>query len=271
MNVEALTALSRLPGTRSEPVPLGPVPGLLLHPPEGPAADSSGPGVILFPHRDGLDGFIAAVAARLGRAGLPVLAVDLFAGLPASLTPDQRKRQVTDGSVLEASARARDVLLERYADTGPDGAHRPAPAAFGFCMGGRLAFLAAAAVPGLSRACSFYGGELNVGWGDATSPIERVGPDSAPVQLHRGSRDSNATAPVQQAAIEAYDAAGRYAEAHTYACARHAFANPADPTRYNPEVTATALAAADRFLTRRPAPARPGGPGSTDGTAGEQR
>ena len=202
-----------------------------------PAAAPRGT-VLVLHHRTGLDRFMADVVARLTDSGFVTAVPDLFAGQPAGLAPEQRKRLLRDDAVLA-------VLAEGIRLAAVDGLP---VTALGFCMGGRLAFLAGSAGIGVDRACCFYPGEIDKAWHASISPLERVGPAAAATQLHRGARDSNATATQFDAAVAAFDKAGAYLEACTYAGARHAFANPYAPERHHPVAASRAWTAAMTFL-----------------------
>ncbi|MCU1640723.1 MAG: dienelactone hydrolase family protein [Nocardia sp.] len=205
--------------------------------PGGPAAQV----VLMFHHRTGLDAFTEDAAARLTATGALVVIPELFAGMPAGLEPDEYKSRLHDDPVI-------DLTRMLVADTGTRfGLGRPA--AIGFCLGGRLALLAAAADTGVRRASCFYGGATQVGWHSPLSPIDRLaGGGGVPVQLHRGNRDSAVTAESELAAVQAADATGTPLEACVYAGARHAFCNASDPLRYHSYATERAWANALSFL-----------------------
>ncbi|WP_317447685.1 dienelactone hydrolase family protein [Streptomyces collinus] len=203
--------------------------------------------ILFFYHRTALDAFTAHVIERLTGRGFAVAVPDLFHGMDPDLEPDEKKARLVDDRIIAGSADAVGVL--RSPDYGGD---RSAPAALGFCMGGRLAFLAAAGGTGVSRACCFYGGDLDRAWHGDLTPIERVSAGIPDIQLHRGVRDSHATEGQQHAAVRAIDAVAGNAEAVTYAGARHAFANPFAFERYHARATSQAWSSALRFLEETP-------------------
>lgn len=210
-------------------------------------------GLVVFHHRSGFDDFTLRMVRRLDEAGFRVVAPDLFAGLPDGLSPDELKSRLDDEFVL-ASAMEGSALLARQgvAQHG----------AIGFCMGGRLAFLSGAA--GLVRAAvSFYGGDLDAGRLGGLSPLARMSAASAPLQVHRGSRDSAATAEAQEAAVSTADRLGTYLEACTYAGARHAFLNSDDQVRFSATHSRRAWSNALVFLNDRLGP--------VSGSGGAQR
>ncbi|MDH4059271.1 MAG: dienelactone hydrolase family protein, partial [Aquincola sp.] len=89
--------------------------------------------------------------------------------------------------------------------------------AFGYCMGGRLAYLAAATTD-LDAAVPFYGGGIH-------TQLERAAAIRCPVQFHYAERDDH----IPPAAVEsvrkamATSPAGKKAEVHVYPGAMHGF------------------------------------------------
>jgi dienelactone hydrolase len=210
---------------------------VVVRTPPGPASQS----MILFHHRTGIDSCTENAAARLTDSGAVVVIPDLFAGMPAGLEPEESKSLLRDEVLIDLTRRLVAESVSRFG--------LGAPAAVGFCMGGRLALLAAAAGTGVRRACCFYGGAMDVGWHSEISPIDRLSQNTCvPIQLHRGHRDSAATAESAQAAVAAADASGTPLEACVYAGARHAFCNEADPLRFHPHAARRAWANALGFL-----------------------
>ena len=94
----------------------------------------------------------------------------------------------------------------------------------GFCFGGRVAFLAASAVSGLSASAVFYGGGmLQARGGPGPTPLERAKDISVPVLGLFGEEDGNPK-PEDVATIEAeLKKLGKAYEFHTYPGCGHAF------------------------------------------------
>ena len=63
----------------------------------------------------------------------------------------------------------------------------------GFCAGGRITYLAAAACPGIGAASVFYGGNTMKPWGDGPTPFERTPSIGCPVMGNFGDLDANPT------------------------------------------------------------------------------
>ncbi|MFI7020089.1 dienelactone hydrolase family protein [Streptomyces sp. NPDC050164] len=203
--------------------------------PEAPADHA----VMFLHHRTGFDAFTAHTTTRLLEQGFVVAIPELFAGQPSGLAPEERKALLHDDDLIALMA----GTIASLASAGLSAA------ALGFCMGGRLALLAAVADIGVHRACGFYGGNLDKGWHTPISPLHRTHARVPLVQLHRGTADSNPSAAQLSAAVSAFDEVGGYLEACTYTGAGHAFANPFAPDVHHPTAAARAWSTAMAFLT----------------------
>ena len=72
----------------------------------------------------------------------------------------------------------------------------------GYCVGGRITYLAATSCPGLSAASVYYGGRILVPFGDGPAPIDLTHQVKIPVMGNFGELDTNPT-PADVAQIEA--------------------------------------------------------------------
>jgi carboxymethylenebutenolidase len=61
----------------------------------------------------------------------------------------------------------------------------------GFCVGGRIAYLAATSCPGLSAASVYYGGRILIPFGEGPAPIDRTSQIKIPVMGNFGGKDQN--------------------------------------------------------------------------------
>ncbi len=61
----------------------------------------------------------------------------------------------------------------------------------GFCAGGRITYMAAAACPGLGAAVDFYGGNCLVSWGGGPTPFDRTSQIQCPVMGNFGDQDQS--------------------------------------------------------------------------------
>ncbi len=180
-----------------------------------PPADR-GPGLVLFQEIFGVNEHIQAVARQYALAGFVVLAPDMFwrEAPRVQLGYDGADRQqalalmkaygapeaLADVATSVAALRARPEV------TGKVGA-------LGYCMGGRLAYLAAATTS-VDAAVPFYGGGIH-------TQLDRASDITCPTQFHYAEHDDNiplsAVDQVRQAVT------GLPAELHLYPGAHHGF------------------------------------------------
>ena len=177
----------------------------------------TGPGLVLFQEIFGVNAHIRAVAEQYALDGFVVLAPDVFW---------QQERRVDLGYDGADMTRALELM------TAADGAGlmrdvqdsvaalraRPEVAgrkvgAFGYCMGGRLAY-AAAATAGVDAAVAYYGGGIQ-------NQLDLAPRITCPVLFHYGALDAH----IPPAAVESVRAAmdGKPAQIHVYPNADHGF------------------------------------------------
>jgi carboxymethylenebutenolidase len=184
----------------------------LATPPAG-----SGPGLVLFQEIFGVNDHIRTLAEQYALDGFVVLAPDVFW---------QQQRRVELGYAGEDMQRAialmngadRSALLRDIGDTVAALRARPEVGArkvgaIGYCMGGRLAYLAAATA-GVDAAVAYYGGGIH-------DQLDRASGIACPTQFHYGEVDPN----IPLAAVDKVRAAmaGKRAEVHVYPEANHGF------------------------------------------------
>lgn len=185
--------------------------GYLALPPGG-----TGPGLVLWQEIFGVNQHIRAVAEQYALDGFVVLTPDTFwrqaPRVELGYEGDDRARAIT----LMQGYGAADAL----ADIGAAVATLRARAevsgglgTFGYCMGGRLAYLAAATA-GVDAAVAFYGGGIH-------AQLERAPAITCPVQFHYAEHDDNIPLDAVQRVRAAV--AGKDAEVHIYPGATHGF------------------------------------------------
>lgn len=202
----------------SVPTSGGTMDAFFVRPPAG-----HGPGLLLLQEIFGVNAHVRAVAEQYALAGFSVLVPDLFwreaprieldyvgedrdraLALMRTLT---REQAVADMQASLAALRARPECSGRVG-------------AVGYCMGGRLAFLAAA-LCGVDAAVCYYGGGI-AAQPDLAALAERI---TVPVQFHHAGHDPSippeAVAAVRTAMATAPAAA--QAEFHDYPQAQHGF------------------------------------------------
>ena len=190
--------------------------GYLALPPAG-----RGPGLVLFQEIFGVNAHIRAVAEQYAADGFVVLAPDVFwrqaprVELGYEGAERERALALMQGCTLDQSladiAASVKALRARPEVAGVGSGAKVG--AFGYCMGGRLAYLAAATTD-VDAAVAFYGGGIHL-------QLERAAAIRCPVQFHYAERDDH----IPPAAVESVRAAmaGKGAEVHVYPGAMHAF------------------------------------------------
>ena len=185
--------------------------GYLALPPGG-----TGPGLVLWQEIFGVNEHIRAVAEQYALDGFVVLAPDTFwrqaPRVELGYAGDDRDRALT----LMQGYAAADALADISAAVSTLRARREISAgvgSFGYCMGGRLAYLAAATA-GVDAAVAFYGGGIH-------TQLERAAAINCPVQFHYAEHDDH----IPLDAVERVRAAvaGKDAEVHIYPGAMHGF------------------------------------------------
>lgn len=186
--------------------------GYLALPPAG-----RGPGLLLFQEIFGVNGHIRAVAEQYALDGFVVLAPDVFWRSAPRIELGYSEADIAQGRALMQACKPEDLLGDIGASLAALRA-RPEAAgakvgAIGYCMGGRLAYLAASATD-IDAAAPFYGGGIQ-------TQLERAATIRCPMQFHYAEQDHA----IPLDAVEQVRAAmqGKPAEFHVYAGAQHGF------------------------------------------------
>ena len=180
----------------------------------------SGPGVIVVQEWWGLDSGIKTMADRLAEAGFVALAPDLYHGELAEHDEMDRAAELMQSMPADRAGRdmsgAVDFLADHEATTG-DGI-----GVMGFCMGGMLTFVLAAARPDkIKAAVPFYGFPS----GDDQPDYSRI---EAAIQGHMAGRDDFFPPSAAMHLEEELKALGKDVEITVYEDAGHAFMAPHD-------------------------------------------
>ena len=206
------------------------------------------PGVVIAQHAGGVDEQMQDVVHRLHREGYVVAAPELFHRQPPTgYEPLQRIGLLKDVEILEDLA-ATIAKVKASGGTGPIGV-------MGFCMGGRVAYMAAGAIPELKAAVVFYGGSIMKALGDGPTPgptpLERTANINCPVLGLFGQDDTNPS-PADTAKIaEELTKHNKWFEFHTYRDSGHAFENFSNPDRYRARAARAAWGEALAFLEQQ--------------------
>ena len=186
--------------------------GYLALPPAG-----HGPGLVLFQEIFGVNEHIRAVAEQYALDGFVVLAPDLFwrqsPRVELGYVGDERTRAVALMQGLHAADAMADIKLAVGAlRTRPEVGARKV-GAFGYCMGGRFAYLAAASTD-IAAAAAFYGGGIQ-------TQLDRAAAITCPVQFHYAEHDDHI--PLDAVERVRLAMAGTGAEVLVYPGAQHGF------------------------------------------------
>jgi carboxymethylenebutenolidase len=142
--------------------------GYLVRPDNG-----TGPGVLVIQEWWGLDSGIKEMATRLGAAGFVALAPDLYHGELAAHDEMDKAGALMNAMPPDRAARDMSGAIDYLA--GLDGVTGSGIGVVGFCMGGMLSFLIAAARPDKVVAVApFYGfppPEMEPDWSKMTATI----------------------------------------------------------------------------------------------------
>jgi carboxymethylenebutenolidase len=172
-------------------------------------------GMVVIQEIFGVNASIRRICDRLAAEGYRAIAPALF---------DRTQRNFDSGYSPEEVAKARSFIakpdwdamlrdtraaVEALQDAGPVGI-------VGFCLGGSIAYLAAARIPGLSAAVGYYGGQI-IRFADEQ--------EKCPMQLHFGEKDTH----IPQTDVGTIRQKHPKAEIYTYP-ADHAFANDDRPS-----------------------------------------
>ena len=195
------------------------------------------PAIVVPQHSKGAGDFIRGICARLTGEGYVAVAPDLDHRITEAMQAEGKTHQelksdpniVADiNAAVEFLRRHRSVDRERLGITG-------------FCMGGRVTWLAAATNPYLKAAVPHYGSRIMQAWETEKSPFQLSSGIRCPILFHFGELDSKPS----QAEMGSLDAEltrlGKSHRFHTYAKATHGFMD-ATGDRYQKEAAETSWA-----------------------------
>jgi carboxymethylenebutenolidase len=190
--------------------------GYLALPPAG-----RGPGLLLYQEIFGVNAHIRAVAEQYALDGFVVLAPDVFwrqaPRVELGYEGEPRSRAVALMQGLQAADALADIATAANALKALPEAGARKCGALGYCMGGRLAYLAAAGGH-VDAAAPFYGGGIH-------TMLERAAGIRCPMQFHYAEHDDHIPLDAVErvrAAIAA-SPAGAASQVWVYPGAHHGF------------------------------------------------
>jgi carboxymethylenebutenolidase len=216
---------------------------LYLSEPEG---SGPFPAIVVIQNQDGVTDFTQEMTRRVAEAGYIAIAPELY-------HREGEPKTVEQVASLKHTRRDANVLSDVNATInylrGCANANISKLGIVGFCMGGRVAFLLAAASSSFSAAVDFYGGGVYSQWGDRPAPSELVANVSCPVQGHFGELDKNPP-PDQMRKLDAeLTRLGKAHEFFFYDDAPHGF-NRKGWKGYRPEADATSWSRSLEFFAK---------------------
>ena len=216
---------------------------LYLSEPEG---SGPFPAIVVIQNQDGVTDFTQEMTRRVAEAGYVAIAPELYHREGEPETAEQvasLKHLRRDVNVLN------DVNATVNFLRGCANVNSAKLGIVGFCMGGRVAFLLAAASTSFSAAVDFYGGGVYSQWGDRPAPSELVAHVSCPVQGHFGDLDKNPPPDEMRKLGAELTRLGKAHEFYFYDDAPHGF-NRKGWKGYRPEADATSWARSLEFFAR---------------------
>jgi len=203
------------------------------------------PGVVVIQHRGGVDAFTQEMTERIAGAGFVGVAPDLYHrdGPDCKDPPPIRRQRLRDASVIQdVNATVEFLRAHPLVDGKRLGI-------IGFCMGGRVTYLMAAANPVFKAAVPHYGGGILAPEGEGPTPFERTAEIHCPILFHFGAEDKNPSPEDMRKLDAELTRHGKLHEFHSYAGAGHAFMNRRADT-YRPHADQASWPRTIAFLSK---------------------
>jgi carboxymethylenebutenolidase len=206
-----------------------------------PSSGAKGPGMIVFQEAFGVNAHIRDIANRFADLGFTAVAPELYhrsgAGLDLPYGDMDKVRPImsqvtTEG--LQADVKAAYGWISKTAGIPADKI-----AAIGYCMGGRVTYIANGTVP-LAAGVSYYGGGM-------TNLLQFAEKQNGPILMYWGGLDKNIPAEQTRQIADALTAAEKKHEQVLFSFAEHGFFCDARPS-YNPEAARQSWALTLEYL-----------------------
>ena len=210
--------------------------------------DGNGPfsSLVVIQHQTGIDEFMQGMAQRLAGAGYVAAVPSLYHrdGPDSQDDPPTRSQHLGDRRVTnDIAATVKFLQSHRAVDGNRIGI-------IGFCMGGRVVYLAAATNASFKAAVTFYPGNTGRPWGrDIPSPFERTADIHCPIPGHFGDDDKNPSPEDRQKLAAELTKHNKAFEFYAYSGAGHAFMDNTKES-FRPSAAAEAWPRTLDFLRR---------------------
>lgn len=217
--------------------------GLYISQPDAPGPF---PAIIVGQNQDGVGEFTQEMTRRIAAAGYVGVAPQFYHREGEPKTPEDIanfKHTRRDVNVLNDIGATVNFLKGcSYVDSSRLGI-------VGFCMGGRIAFLAAAASKSFKVAVDFYGGGCYQQWGDRPAPATWAADVACPIQGHFGELDKNPPPDEMRKLDAELTRLGKAHEFYFYDNAPHGF-NRSGWDGYRPEADKTSWQRSLEFFAK---------------------
>jgi carboxymethylenebutenolidase len=185
------------------------------------------PGMIVIMEAFGVNKHIQEVTDKLSRDGYVAVAPVLYHRLSSNPLFSYTGEDAEARTKAMASLRDTELTQDLNASIAYLKSHSQVRGdrvgIVGFCVGGRIAYLAATSCPGLSAVVVYYGGRILIPFGDSPTPFERTANIQCPVMGNFGELDQNPT-PDEVHKIEAeLKRHGKVCDVRIYPGANHGF------------------------------------------------
>ncbi|MBL75629.1 MAG: hypothetical protein CL763_01675 [Chloroflexi bacterium] len=210
-----------------------------------PEGEGPFPGVVVAMHVFGIDKFVQGKCDALAKEGYIAVAPYLFhrSGisnhqLTSYKFEDPKRREVAmplkdnlkDSEIIDDMLGALDHLKGMSNSNFSFGVT-------GFCIGGRIAYLMSVNSTEFKACADFYGVDIDLGWGEEPSPLSLTKNLQCPVIGFFGDLDQNPSYGDVDGLQAELKAQGKEFIFHRYPKAQHAFNDPYNPVRYDPDAS----------------------------------
>ena len=187
------------------------------------AEQPSGAGVVIIPDVRGLHPYYEELTLRFAEAGVDAVALDLFARTAGAERRDadfayEEHVVQTRPETVDADVAAAVTYLRTPAGGNPERIYT-----LGFCFGGRVSYLQAAAGLGLSGVVGFYGWPTGTHRTGSAAPADRAPEFGCPVLAIYGGADQGIGPEARAEFDRALDSAGIAHTTVVYEGAPHSF------------------------------------------------
>jgi carboxymethylenebutenolidase len=193
-----------------------------------PESDKTLRAVVVIQHQYGVDKFMKEMTERFARDGFFAVCPDLYHRDGPDCKddgPTRRGRARDDNIIKDINATMAFLKSNKAVDSGR-------VAILGFCMGGRVAYLMAAASKDFKAAITWYGGSCFRQWGDGPTPFERTAQIACPIQGHFGETDQNPSLEDMARLDAELTRHGKAHDFYVYKDTGHSFMDSHHPDRY---------------------------------------